>query len=396
MKTEYKIMATAIVFGLLFWIIDLSANMIYEKIFVMLLFIVFGILLSVITVKRRKALKALRRSHERFRTVANFTYDWEYWINPNGHFVYISPSCERITGYKAKEFFKDPELFNSIIYPEDREIFLHHYQEKKFDPIEFRIIRKDGEERWIGHVCQPVFSRKDGQYLGRRGNNRDITEKKLAEVQIRSALEEKEILLREVYHRVKNNMQVISSILNLQARNIKDEKTLKMFVDTQNRVKTMSLVHEKLYQTKDLSHIDFSGYARSLMSLLFGSFNVNPRTISIKFDLEKVVLSVKTAIPLGLIISEIVSNSLKYAFPNGKVGEIALKLRRIKGDNYLLNISDNGTGLPEKIGLESSGSLGMHLIKSLTTQIHGSVSLESKNGTSFMIRFKNVEDQKRF
>ncbi|RLC49002.1 MAG: hypothetical protein DRZ79_06565, partial [Candidatus Cloacimonadota bacterium] len=134
MKTEYKIMATAIVFGLLFWLIDLSANPVYQKIFVMLLFIVFGILLSIISVKRRKALRALRHSHERFRTVANFTYDWEYWMNPNGHFVYISPSCERITGYKAKEFFKDPELFNKIIHPEDKDIFLRHYKDQKFDP----------------------------------------------------------------------------------------------------------------------------------------------------------------------------------------------------------------------------------------------------------------------
>lgn len=396
MKTEYKIMATAIVFGLLFWLIDLSANPVYQKIFVMLLFIVFGILLSIISVKRRKALRALRHSHERFRTVANFTYDWEYWMNPNGHFVYISPSCERITGYKAKEFFKDPELFNKIIHPEDKDIFLRHYKDQKFDPIEFRIITRSGEERWIGHVCQPVFSRKDGQYLGRRGNNRDITDKKLAEVRIRAALEEKEILLREIYHRVKNNMQVISSILKLQARHIQDEETLRMFRDTQNRVKSMSLVHEKLYQSKDLSNINFSDYTRSLISLLFSSYNVNPRTISVKFDMDRIVLNIKTAIPIGLIISEIVSNSLKYAFPEGRVGEIIFKLRKVDAENFSLIISDNGVGIPEDIDFEKSDSLGMHLIKALTTQIHGSVSLDRNNGTTYTIRFKNVKDKKRF
>ena len=396
MKTEYKVIGVAVLFGIISWFINVSTDILFQKIFILVLFIVFGIILAKVIAKRKQTLKSLQRSHERFRMVADFTYDWEYWINPNGHFVYISPSCERITGYRVKDFFKDPDLLNKIIHPDDLPVFTRLTQEGQYSPIEFRIKTKDGKERWIGHVCQPVFSRKDGQYLGRRGNNRDVTERKIAEVQTISSLKQKEVLLREVYHRVKNNMQVISSILKLQARYIKDEEVLQMFKDSQNRVKSMSLIHEKLYQSNDLASINIADYIRSLVSLLLSSFKVDVNRIKININLKNIFLDIATAIPLGLIISEIVSNSLKYAFPDERTGEISFSIQKKQEDTYLLIISDNGVGIPPEIDFKTSESLGLHLINALISQLHGNVELNRTKGTLFAITFIEMKDKKRF
>jgi len=206
--------------------------------------------------------------------------------------------------------------------------------------------------------------------------------------QIEQSLQEKEVLLKEVHHRVKNNMQLISSLLNLQSRYIKDKDDLKLFRESQSRVRSMSLIHEKLYQTKDFSKIEFSQYIQILISRLFGTFNVSESDISLNFDMNDVFLNINQAIPCGLIVNEILSNSIKHAFPDNIKGKISIRLELIEDNIISLIIKDNGVGIPAEFDYENPKSLGLQLVNSLIDQLHGSLELCRKKGTEFRIKFE--------
>ncbi|MCZ6490233.1 MAG: ATP-binding protein, partial [Acidobacteria bacterium] len=216
---------------------------------------------------------------------------------------------------------------------------------------------------------------------------RDITERKRAEEQIKTSLREKEVLLQEVHHRVKNNLQVIVSLLNLQAARVTDRQTREMFTESRSRVRAIALMHETLYQSKDLSRIDFGEYSHTLAANLFASYGVDPEVISWRINVENGFLGVDTAIPCGLIVSELVSNSLKYAFPAGKHGEICIDFRRDDGNKCILVVKDNGIGLPKEFDLRKLESLGLQLVCTLTDQLDGSLELDCTEGTEFRITF---------
>jgi len=216
----------------------------------------------------------------------------------------------------------------------------------------------------------------------------DITDMKNAEKQIYRNLQEKDVLLKEVHHRVKNNMQVISSLLRMQSRFIKDEESMRMFMESQNRVRSMALIHEKLYQSDDLANINSRQYISSLMGNLVHSYKTEGK-VKIKLDIQDQLLDVNLAIPVGLIINELVSNSMKYAF-NGKAGEIQLHMGKEK-DKYELLVKDNGEGFPENFDPTKTDSLGMQLVTALTRQIHGEYDFYNKNGANFKITFQEVE-----
>ncbi|MCE7698081.1 MAG: sensor histidine kinase, partial [Methanobacterium paludis] len=186
-----------------------------------------------------------------------------------------------------------------------------------------------------------------------------LKEKEKAERKLKASLNEKELLLKEIHHRVKNNMQIISSMLSLQSNYVEGE-AVNVLKESQNRVKSMAIIHEKLYQSHDLTHINFKEYIESLLNYLFYSYNGNSEAVTIKLDVEDIFLGIETAVPLGLIINELVSNSLKYAFPHGE-GEITLKLHR-RPEGFELQISDNGIGMPEKIDFTTTKSLGLQLV----------------------------------
>ena len=223
----------------------------------------------------------------------------------------------------------------------------------------------------------------------------DITESKNAEKEIKSSLNEKEYLLREIHHRVKNNMQIISSLLNLQTKYVNDEEAIDVLQESQNRVKSMAMIHEKIYQSNDLEEINFADYIQSLISNLFHTYNVDKKLVKSTFKIENITLNMETAVPCGLIISEIISNSLKYAFPNKMRGEIIVSLKSVE-ETYELMIKDNGIGLPKGLDLNNLESLGLLLVKILTEQIEGELIINSINGTEFKIIFKELEYKKRF
>jgi len=220
---------------------------------------------------------------------------------------------------------------------------------------------------------------------------REITERKRAEEQIKASLKEKEVLLKEIHHRVKNNLQAISSLLYLQSKNIVDERTLEMFQDGRNRVRSMALVHERLYQSGDLARVDFAEYTQSLANSLFRSYGVNSNIIKLKINVDGVFLGIDTAIPCGLIINELVSNSLKHAFPNGREGEIRIELCSDNDGQFTLMVSDNGVGFPENLDFRNTKSLGLQLVNTLVAQLEGTVELDRSGETAFRITFTEPE-----
>ena len=215
----------------------------------------------------------------------------------------------------------------------------------------------------------------------------DITERKEAEDQLRLSLQEKEVLLKEIHHRVKNNMQVISSLLDLQSAQITDPLVRAPFLDSQNRIKSMALIHERLYQSPDLARIDFTNYLQLLVPRLFDSYQTTDQQVSLKIQAEEVSLEVSQAIPCGLIINELVANALKHAFPKGRQGELCLRLEKSPDDEILLVVEDNGVGLPEGVDLGHSSTLGLQLVQVLTRQLKGSVAVHRSAGTRFELRF---------
>ena len=213
-------------------------------------------------------------------------------------------------------------------------------------------------------------------------------ERKRMEEQIKASLREKEMLLREIHHRVKNNMQLISSLLRLQSGYIKDKKYIEMLKESQNRIRSMAFIHEKLYQSKDLANIDFNGYIKNLADDLFRSYGASI-SIALKTDIEGVSLEIDTAIPCGLIINELVSNSLKHAFPEDREGEIKIALRRTDRNEVELVVSDDGIGIPEDLDFRNTESLGLQLVTSLAeSQLQGKTELNRAKGTEFRIKFK--------
>ncbi len=228
----------------------------------------------------------------------------------------------------------------------------------------------------------------EGKRLGVIGIALDVTERKRAEEQVKASLKEKEALIKEMSHRVTNNLQVISSLLNLQAGYITDEPARRVFMESQNRLKALALIHDKLYQSEDLTSIDFSGYIRNLIVHLFRAYKVNAHAITLQLDLDPVALDVDRAVPCGLIINELVSNALKYAFPNGKTGEVRIDLHGDDERRLILAVGDNGIGFPTGIDFRKTASLGMQLVNTLTDQIEGTITLERNCGTTFKIVFR--------
>ena len=217
---------------------------------------------------------------------------------------------------------------------------------------------------------------------------RDITERKKAHDSISSSLAEKETLLREIHHRVKNNLQVISGLLNLQSHYIDDEGVRTIYKESQNRIKTMALIHEELYQREDLARINLAEYLSGLAGNLMASYSMAIGRISLDLDLEDVEITIDTAIPCGLIVNEIVSNSLAHAFPDNGEGKIQIKLKLLDGEKFELTISDDGTGLPADLEISKTKTLGLRLVSILAEQLGADLQVEKDQGTAFRLTFQ--------
>jgi PAS domain S-box-containing protein len=239
----------------------------------------------------------------------------------------------------------------------------------------------------------PLYD-SEGKMMGSVHVARDITDRKKAEDKVKKSLREKEILLSEIHHRVKNNMQIISSLLNLQIQYVTAEETADVLRESQDRVKAMATVYEKVYLSEDLTKINFNSYIQSLVQGLFYSYLIKEDQITFLVEIEDILLNIETAIPCGLIISELVSNSLKHAFNAERKGEVQVSLKS-HGEKYELLISDNGVGLPKNLDFKNTNTLGLKLVNNLVDQIDGEITLDRSNGTEFKITFKELEYKKR-
>lgn len=245
------------------------------------------------------------------------------------------------------------------------------------------IVRPDGKVITVHTTVFPIRTSKS-LMIGRI--TRDVTDKKLAEEQIKNSLREKEILLKEVHHRVKNNMQIISSILNLQANTITDPEATHILKVCESRVRSMAFIHESLYRTGNFAWLDLSDYIEKLIGSLFSTYGLDPEQIAWRSEVSDVRLDLNIAIPCGLIVNELVSNSLKHAFTRGMKGEIVVRMEQ-SGANYILVVSDTGTGLPPGCEMGNTGSLGLQIVHALVDQLSGSMKIDTEGGTTFTIVF---------
>ncbi len=339
---------------------------------------------------RKLAEEQLRHSEEQLRRALDAahmgTWDWNLETGKGA----CSHNLALLYGLDPNTFDGTYETFLAIVHPNDRDRVQQNTQstlQKGGDgSLEFRIILPDGSIRWIESKYQ-VFTDSTGKPLRISGIKLDITQRKEAEIKIQTSLREKDILLQEIHHRVKNNLQVISSLLDLQSNHIQDDGVLELFQESQNRVKSMALVHEKLYQSGDFTSINFAEYIENLTNYLFQIYAVHSHLIAIELDIENVQLTIDTAIPCGLILSELVSNGIKYAFPDGRAGIIKIALHSQPDNRYTLIVQDNGIGLPDDLDLKRTKSLGLQLVTILTEQLEGTLEINSNHGTEFKICF---------
>lgn len=250
---------------------------------------------------------------------------------------------------------------------------------------EFEVFLGEQANKWIQTQITPIYDDKN-IFQGHLLIIQDINKRKKLEEEVKKSLEEKDLMMKEIHHRVKNNFMIIQSLLQLQSRHIEDEDVLEIFRESQSRIKSMAFIHQRLYQHDNLKKINFGDYPQTLASDIFKSYVSNPDQIKLDIDTKDVTLDIDTAIPLGLILNELISNSLKYAFPKDRKGHIMIK-SYLKDSMYSLIVSDDGIGFPEVLDYTKSDSLGLKLIYSLSKQIDAEVKLDTTNGTRFEITF---------
>ncbi len=377
---------------------------------------------------RKKVEHAIRREMEFSDRLLNSSIDGIVAFDSDCKYTLWNPGMETMTGINKtkalgksafevlpflKEIGEDKYFYETLkgnyVIAKDRwfyipetgkEGYFEAYYSPLFDPDKKVIggiaIIRDSTQRKYGlealerskeELERRVIERTSALSKVNEDLRNEIIERKRAEEKINASLQEKVVLLREIHHRVKNNLQVISSLLNLQSWYIEDKKSLEIFRESQTRVRSMALIHEKLYQSKDLNKIEFSEYIESLIKDLFKSYNIDFDRIKLNSKLEGIFFEIDTAILCGLIINELVSNSLKHAFPLNKKGEIFISLDKDDNNKYTLILKDNGIGFPPNVDFRKTESLGLQLVTTLTEQLGGTIELHKNGYTEFIIAF---------
>ncbi|HII00162.1 TPA: PAS domain S-box protein [Methanosarcinaceae archaeon] len=368
------------------------------------------------------ASEKLKESEERYRKFLQNFRGIGFQGDMNFNALFMHGSLEEITGYREEDFCSGRLRWDQIIYPEDLPAILEDAEKLRKIPgaateREYRIRKKDGNICWVLEIVLNI-SDESGKPVLVQGAIYDVTERKIAEEAVAKA---EEIRKREIHHRIKNNLQVVSSLLSLQSDKFMDEEVVSAFRESENRVISMSLIHEELHKSEDFESIDFKAYLQKLTSDLFRSYRVGDKGIRLHLNVDDIFLGIDTAIPLGIITNELISNSLKYAFSDKNEGEIHLSLQKeparksefpgntalenamIYDSNnplentpslasyYALVFADNGTGLPEDLDFKCPKTLGLQLVNALVDQIDGKIEVESDAGTVFKISFPDLQ-----
>jgi PAS domain S-box-containing protein len=345
---------------------------------------------------RKRAEEALRESEKRFRGLYENATVGMYRTSPEGQVLLANPSVVRMLGY---ETFEDLSGYN----PEQEGFDPEHPRSEFRGQIEPRGEVRGLESAWRRKDGTTIFVREsasvvrdnDGKVRYYEGTVEDITERRLAEERIKSSLKEKEVLLQEIHHRVKNNLQIISGLLTLQENQTGQKPLAEIFRESQDRIRSIALIHEKLYRSQNLAEIDFSNYLQDLTESLLSSHGIAPGRIRARYEMEPIFFSIEKAIPLGLIANELVTNAMKHAFPEGRSGEIRIELRKIGDEDrgmpvYELVVADNGVGLPANFASQNQKSLGLYLVNLLVKQLNAGLQIDGTAGARFNIRFANA------
>jgi len=381
--------------------------------------------------ERKRAEEELKQSEEWLKILFEYAPDAYYLSDLKGTFIDGNRAAEKAVGYQREELigknFLKLKLLSPRQIPRAAGLLAKNVFGIPTGPDEFVLSRKDGSQIIVEISTYPVKHNRQTVVLGiarditeRKQTERElekhrhhleelvtartaeltklnqqlqheISERKRAEAQVRASLKEKEVLLQEIHHRVKNNLQIISSLLHLHAGYINDQQALEIFQDSQNRVRSMALIHEKLYRSSNLAQIDFAEYVRDLTDYLFRAQKANLQGIDLNIQTDTIFLDIAAAIPCGLILNELVSNSLKHAFPIGRQGEICINLVFENDQRVILKVRDDGIGFPAELDFRATESLGLQLVNTLVNQLNGKIELDSSYGTNFKIMFNLSE-----
>jgi PAS domain S-box-containing protein len=345
------------------------------------------------TGKKGKKGKAPGGNEDRYRLfVENFqgiAFQGEIGSKPG----FFHGGIEKMTGFKEKDFTAGRLNWDRLVHPEDRDRIRKEMEILREHPgrsleLEYRIMTKGGQPKWVHETLQAG----PGGIL--EGAIYDITAHKRAEEQLQASLREKDALLKEIHHRVKNNLQIIQSLLSLQSGRVKDAAALEMLRESRDRVHSMALIHERICMSRDLNRMDFYDYVRKLVSGLFQSYGRKEGELEVVLEIEDIHIGIDEAVPCGMILGELLSNSLKHAFPsntgrNGQRGELRVQISSRDDGTIYMAVADNGIGLPAGLDFRKTDSLGLELVTTLTQQLGGTIELERSRGTEFHITFKS-------
>jgi len=337
--------------------------------------------------ERKKAEKEIEESHNSLKATINAIPDLLFEVDEEGQFydynapitdeLYVSP--KKFLGKKVSEVLP-PEAADKIM-----EALKEASEKGKHQGMTYKLVFPDGTR----YFELSIAKKPDDSLKRLIALVRDITQRKESEQKIKQSLQEKETLLKEIHHRVKNNLQVISSLLNLQSEYVKDKNDQELFRESQTRARSMALIHEHLYQSTDLRSINFDDYIKILVYDLYNTYGCRPDNIELKLGLEPIMLDINTAIPCGLILNELMSNAIKHAFPGDNKGKIQVNFHQ-KDHELILTVKDNGIGFPEDMGFETTDSLGLKIVNTLINQIEGELKINSQEGTEIIVTFPEV------
>lgn len=346
--------------------------------------------------KEKQVENALISSEEKYRNLVEASHDIIWRMDTNGVLTFMNNACEAILGYTSEELVNTS--FKEYINPEklDETIDIHN-RVKSGESIEnfpLKMITKDGEDRYLIGTAYPIRN-KNGEIFGASGTATDITNIKNYQNELEKSLEEKEILIREIHHRVKNNLAVISGLFALQAMRIEDESVLSILKESQSRIKSIATIHEKLYQNDLFSSIHMKDYFQELINEIAGTYSRRDRDITTEIIGDNITLNVNQAVPFGILANELIINAYKYAFSVKEKGTISLILNK-ENDKFIFTLKDNGEGLPEDFDIDNLDSLGMTLVKTLVAQLNAKFSWDSKSGegVAFTVEFKPEYENK--
>ncbi len=336
---------------------------------------------------KKKIEEFLVESESRFVSLADSAPVLIWMSDIEKKCTYVNKQWLKFTGKPLDEEVGEGWVKN--IHPNDQLTwsngFNSAFDDRKEFKINCRLMNAKGEYRWFLITGTPRFA--ENEFFGYIGSCIDFTDQKNYEIEQERTIKEKIALVKEIHHRVKNNLQIISSLLGLQSSNSNHEEVNEALVTSSNRVKTMALIHENLYKSHNLSEIHFDVYLNDILINIFNTYRTDHKEIRLKTDIAPIILDADRAIHVGLLVNELITNAIKYAFKNRQSGELIVCFNRYNNNKYELIISDNGIGLPDGLLFNNTSTLGLTLVNSFVEQLKGEINLDQSNGTTFTITF---------